>query len=212
MEETKIARYISDVFAIEDEPLKFARENSSRQGLPMISIEAHEGRFLQFLVRACNAKKALEIGTLGGYSGIWIARGLSPEGVLITLEKENQHAQVARSHFIKAGLEDMVEIRTGDAHSQLRALSIEIQFDFVFIDAEKSGYSDYFSWAVEYVRVGGIIAAHNVLAYGRLLDENDKSENIERMRHFNQIAAGDERLVSTIYPVGDGILAAVKVF
>jgi len=212
MEETKIARYISDVFAIEDEPLKFARENSSRQGLPKISIEAHEGRFLQFLVRACNAKKALEIGTLGGYSGIWIARGLSPEGVLITLEKENQHAQVARSHFIKAGLEDMVEIRTGDAHSQLRALSIEIQFDFVFIDAEKSGYSDYFSWAVEYVRVGGIIAAHNVLAYGRLLDENDKSENIERMRHFNQIAAGDERLVSTIYPVGDGILAAVKVF
>jgi caffeoyl-CoA O-methyltransferase len=131
---------------------------------------------------------------------------------LITLEKENQHAQVARSHFIKAGLEDMVEIRTGDAHSQLRALSIETQFDFVFIDAEKSGYSDYFSWAVEYVRVGGIIAAHNVLAYGRLLDENDKSENIERMRHFNQIAAGDERLVSTIYPVGDGILAAVKVF
>jgi len=212
MEETKIARYISDVFAIEDEPLKFARENSSRQGLPKISIEAHEGRFLQFLVRACNAKKALEIGTLGGYSGIWIARGLSPGGVLITLEKENQHAQVARSHFIKAGLEDMVEIRTGDAHSQLRALSIEIQFDFVFIDAEKSGYSDYFSWAVEYVRVGGIIAAHNVLAYGRLLDENDKSENIERMRHFNQIAAGDERLVSTIYPVGDGILAAVKVF
>jgi len=212
MEETKIARYISDVFAIEDEPLKFARENSSRQGLPKISIEAHEGRFLQFLVRACNAKKALEIGTLGGYSGIWIARGLSPGGVLITLEKENPHAQVARSHFIKAGLEDMVEIRTGDAHSQLRALSIEIQFDFVFIDAEKSGYSDYFSWAVEYVRVGGIIAAHNVLAYGRLLDENDKSENIERMRHFNQIAAGDERLVSTIYPVGDGILAAVKVF
>jgi len=212
MEETKVASYISDVFAIEDEPLKFARENSSRQGLPMISIEAHEGRFLQFLVRACNAKKALEIGTLGGYSGIWIARGLSPGGVLITLEKENQHAQVARGHFIKAGLEDMVEIRTGDAHAQLRAFPIETQFDFVFIDAEKSGYSDYFAWAVEYVRVGGIIAAHNVLAYGRLLDENDKSENIERMRHFNQIAAGEKRLVSTIYPVGDGILAAVKVF
>jgi caffeoyl-CoA O-methyltransferase len=212
MEEAKLASYISDLFATEDEPLKFARDNSSRQGLPRISIEAYEGRFLQLLVRACNAKKALEIGTLGGYSGIWIARGLRPDGLLITLEKENRHAQVAHSHFKRAGLENMVEIRVGDAHTQLAAFSNGAQFDFVFIDAEKSGYSDYFAWAVEHVRIGGIITAHNVLAYGRLLDENDGSENIERIRHFNQTAADDKRLISTIFPIGDGILASVKVF
>jgi len=211
MEEAKVASYISDLFAQEDEPLQFARDNSSRQGLPTISIEAHEGRFLQLLVRACNATKALEIGTLGGYSGIWIARGLSLGGLLITLEVENQHAQVASGHFTKAGLGNMVEIRVGDAHKQLGVLSNEAPFDFVFIDAEKSGYPDYFAWAIENVRIGGIIAAHNVLAYGRLLDENDKSENIERMRQFNQMAANDKRLISTIYPVGDGILTAVKI-
>jgi caffeoyl-CoA O-methyltransferase len=212
MEEIKIASYINDVFAIEDEPLKFARDNSSRQGLPTITIGAHEGRFLQILVRACNAKKALEIGTLGGYSGIWIARGLSSGGELITFEKESKHAMVAQENFLKAGLENMVEIRTGDAHEQLMAFSTEEQFDFIFIDAEKSGYSDYFSWAVEHVRVGGLITAHNVLAYGRLLDENDKSEKIERIRQFNKNVSENQRFFSTIYPVGDGILAAVKVF
>jgi len=210
MEESKAVSYISDLFAKEDEPLQFVKDNSSRQGLPAISIEAHEGRFLQLLTRACSARKALEIGTLGGYSGIWIARGLSPGGVLITLEMENKHAEIARGHFKKAGLESVVDIRVGDAHTQLEELSKEAPFDIVFIDAEKTGYIDYLTWAIDNVRIGGIITAHNVLAYGRLLDEKDKSENIERMRHFNRMAADEKRLISTIYPIGDGILAAVK--
>ena len=113
--------------------------------MPSISIAAHEGRFLQLLVRSNNAKKALEIGTLGGYSGIWIARGLDPTGRLITLEKEELHAQVARENFQYAGLDSMIEIRVGDAHEQLENLSDEVPFDFVFIDAEKPGYEDYFT-------------------------------------------------------------------
>ena len=206
-----IASYLNELFAKEDKALQDVREKSERFGLPSISIAAHEGRFLQLLVRSNNAKKALEIGTLGGYSGIWIARGLDPTGRLITLEKEELHAQVARENFQYAGLDSMIEIRVGDAHEQLENLSDEVPFDFVFIDAEKPGYEDYFSWSVDNVRVGGVIAAHNVLAYGHLLDDTSMNENVERIRRFNQMAANDSRIISTLYPVGDGILAAVKV-
>jgi caffeoyl-CoA O-methyltransferase len=211
MEVAKVAAYINDLFAGEDESLQYARDHSSRQGLPSINIDAHEGKFLQFLVRVCNAKIALEIGTLGGYSGIWIARGLSPDGVLITLEKDEFHAQVAEEHFKNAGLYDNVDIRVGDAHGQIEMLSDKTPFDFIFIDAEKAGYRDYFTWSIDNIRIGGIIAAHNVLAFGQLLDDENTEENIEYMRALNEFAANDRRLLSTIYPAGDGLLIAVKI-
>ena len=207
----RLAQYITDLFAPQDAALQRALTESPQRGLPAISIRAEEGRFLQFIVRACGAKKALEIGTLGGYSGIWIARGLAPGGKLITLERDSAHAAVARDHFEAAGVADRVEIRIGDAHGALKILTAEAPFDFVFIDAEKSGYPQYYEWAMENARVGGIIAAHNAFRAGAIVDPKDKTADTEAIRAFNKRVAADPRAISTIYPGGDGMVVVVRV-
>ena len=207
----QISRYITGLFAVQDRSLQEARENSPKKGLPTISIQPEEGRFLQFLVRANNTMKALEIGTLGGYSGIWIARGLPPGGKLITLEVDSRHAQVAREHFEDAGVADLIEVRVGDAHSVLQDLSDEDPFDFVFIDADKSGYEAYYEWAMENVPVGGVITAHNTLRGGKVADYVEVDERTRVMRSFNSRVANDPRVISTIYPAGDGTLVAVRI-
>lgn len=207
----QINKYIVDLFAVQDQALLHALEDSPKRGLPTINVKPEEGRFLQFLVRACGVKKAVEIGTLGGYSGIWIARGLLPGGKLITLEKEPLHAAVAREHFKEAGLENMVEIRIGDAHASLQRLQQDGPFDFVFIDAEKTGYPEYLDWALVNVRQGGLIAAHNAFRKGSVIGLVDKDQYTEMMQAFNRRVAGDPRLLSTIHPAGDGMLVAVKI-
>ena len=133
-------------------------------------------------------------------------------GVLVTLEKVELHARIAQDNFRNAGLDGKVEIRVGDAHDQLNRLSVKAPFDFIFIDAEKTGYLDYYAWSVDNIRIGGIIALHNVLAYGQLVDEKNQGENIERIRTFNKFVANDMRVLSTIYPAGDGTLAAIKIY
>ena len=207
----QISQYISSLFAVEDEALRKAREDSPKRGLPSISIKPEEGRFLQILVRACGAKKAVEIGTLGGYSGTWIGRGLLPGGKLYTLDKDSKHAAVAQEHFAAAGLEGTVEILIGDAHHSLLEIKKLGPFDFVFIDAEKPGYPAYFDWAIENVRPGGIIAAHNAFRKGTVVGKGQDDDHSDLMRQFNQQVAGDERLVSTIYPAGDGTLISIKI-
>jgi caffeoyl-CoA O-methyltransferase len=206
----QISQYICSLFAIEDSALVTAREDSPKRGLPSISIKPEEGRFMQFLVRACGAKKAVEIGTLGGYSGTWIARGLLPGGKLYSLDKDSKHAQVAREHFAAAGVEEIVEILIGDAHQSLLEIKDLGPFDFVFIDAEKQGYPAYFDWAVENTRLGGIIAAHNAFRKGTVADIGEDDAHSGLMRQFNQQVANEERLISTIYPAGDGTLISVK--
>jgi caffeoyl-CoA O-methyltransferase len=207
----QVSHYISSLFAGEDTALQQAREDSPDLGLPAINIKPEEGRFLQFLACASGAQKAVEIGTLGGYSGIWIARGLHPGGKLYTLDKESRHAEVAQSHFTAAGLSDVIEVRIGDAHSLLIELSSLSPFDFVFIDAEKPGYPAYFDWAIETTRRGGIIAAHNAFRKGTVAGIGQDDDHSDLMRQFNQQVAEDERLISTIYPAGDGTLISVKI-
>ncbi|MBA3531465.1 MAG: O-methyltransferase [Ardenticatenales bacterium] len=205
----ELSQYITAQFAAEDEVLQQVREAIPLRGLPAINIKPEEGHFLQFLARANGAIKALEIGTLGGYSGIWIARGLVAGGRLITLEMEPAHAAVAREHFDAAGVSGQVEVMEGDAHELLPMLSGEAPFDFVFIDAEKSGYGAYFDWALENTRVGGIIAAHNAFQSGHIVGESS-DESADLMRVFNQRVAEEPRVLSTIYPGGDGMVIAVK--
>ena len=206
-----LSQYIQNLFAKQDQALNTVWRDTPIRGLPAIHITPEEGRFLQFLVRANGASKAVEIGTLGGYSGIWIARGLLPGGKLITLENEPTHAEVAREHFARAGLTDQVEVREGDAHETLRQLSSEGPFDFVFIDADKPGYNQYFKWAMDNMRLGGVIAAHNAFRGGAIIDEGNTHAYTQTMRIVNQRAAADPRLISTIYPAGDGTLVSVKI-
>jgi predicted O-methyltransferase YrrM len=207
----QISKYISKLFVVQDQALLNTLEDIPRQGLPTINVKPEEGRFLQFLVRACGVKKAVEIGTLGGYSGTWIGRGLVPGGKLITLEKVPRHAEIARQHFKEAGLEDVVEILVGDAHTSLRSLIPQAPFDFVFIDAEKTGYPAYLDWALENVRLGGLIAVHNAFRKGSVAGTAQKDDYTESMQAFNRRVAGESRLLSTIYPAGDGMLLSVKI-
>jgi caffeoyl-CoA O-methyltransferase len=207
----QLSQYTTELFAAEDEALRRAREDNAGFGLPAINIKPEEGRFLQILALASGAVKALEIGTLGGYSGIWIARGLPPGGKLITLEKEPRHAEVAQRHFDLAGLNGKVEIRIGDAHQSLLRLAGEGPFDFVFIDAEKTGYDAYLDWALENVRLGGVIAAHNAYRKGSVAGAAPPDDYTAVTQAFNRRVAGEPRLLSTIFPAGDGALIAVKV-
>jgi caffeoyl-CoA O-methyltransferase len=206
------SQYITELFAGEDEALRLAREDSPQKGLPAISVKPEEGRFLQFLVRACSASNALEIGTLGGYSGTWIARGLAPGGRLITLEKDPHHAGVAREHFTAGGVAELIEVRVGNAHELLAQLTREGPFDFIFIDAEKEGYHAYFDWSLENTRVGGVIAAHNAFRGGSVVGSVADDAYSEIMRKFNRRVAREPGVISTIYPAGDGTLVAVKIF
>jgi len=205
------SQYIRDLFAKEDKALQQAFAETRRQNLPNKSIRPDEGRFLQFLVRACGARRALEIGTLGGYSGIWIARGLLPGGHLITVEKEPRHAEIARQHFRAAGVEDQVEIRLGVASDVLQQLSAAEDFDFVFLDADKAGLVNYLAWTLEHLRIGGVIAAHNAFRNGSVLGLSEADEVTHHMEVFNQTVAAEKRLLSTIYPGGDGIVISVKI-
>jgi caffeoyl-CoA O-methyltransferase len=206
-----LSNYITELYAPEDEALRAAREESPKKGLPAIGIKPEEGRFLQLLARASGGRRALEIGTLGGYSGIWIARGLAPGGKLITLEKEPKHAEVARAHFAAAGVAGRVEIRVGEARDSLAGLTHHEPFDFVFIDADKTGYGAYFDWALEGVRVGGLIVAHNAFRNGEIINAGSTQADTIYMRSFNKRLAGEPRVISTIYPGGDGTLVAIKI-
>ncbi len=206
-----LSEYITNLFVNQDEVLQWIYRDTHEKGLPAISVQPEEGRFLQFLVRACGTKKAVEIGTLGGYSGVWIARGLEQDGKLITLEKEPYHAQVAQEHFEAAGVADRVEIRVGDAHQTLDTLKQEGPFDFIFIDAEKPGYEAYYEWAIENLRPGGVIGAHNAFRKGSVAGLKADDEYSSGMRDFNQKIAKDPRVISTIFPAGDGTLIAVKI-
>lgn len=201
--------HISNLFAAPDAQLEAIFNGIPAKGLPAITIQPEEGLFLQMLTRLSGGRRALEIGTLGGYSGTWIARGLAAGGQLITLELEPRHAQVAKEHFELAGVADRVEIRLGSAREALRQMDNDPPFDFIFIDADKSSYPDYFAWAIEHTRVGGVIAIHNMFRGGSLLS-NPTDPGSTMILELQKQAASDPRLLATIYPAGDGTLVAVK--
>ena len=206
----ELENYIRSTFALEDEVLATIRAEIPRRGLPAITVRPEEGRFLQFLVAASGARLVLEIGTLGGYSGVWIARGLPPSGRLITLEVSHEHAAVAAEHFDLAGVTDVVELRIGDAHELLPDLVDEGPFDFAFFDADKLGLPDYLKWAESNLRPRGIVAAHNAFRHGAVAEADNDDPSVIAMREFNHRLATSDHLISTLYPAGDGIAVAVR--
>lgn len=205
-----LSDYVTRTFAIEDEALARMRREIPEKGLPAIMISPEEAAFLHFLVVAIGAKKVVEVGTLGGYSGTWIARGLPADGELITLELDERHAQVAAENFKMAGVEAKVDLQVGDAEKMLPGLEARGPFDLVFIDANKTGYPRYLEWSLENLRVGGVVAAHNAFAFGgKVIDEKTSEESVRIIRQFNQRLAALPNTVATIFPAGDGIALAV---
>ena len=169
-----LSKYIQDHFAQEDEVLSQIRGRLTSQGFPTYTINPEEGRFLQFLVATCGAYRALELGTLGGYSGIWIARGLPEGGSLITVEQDSRHASLAREHVGMAGLEAKIQVREGDARQVILELDSEGPFDFIFMDADNANLPTYLDWILEHIQPGGVIAAHNAFVHGAILNDHNR--------------------------------------
>src|SRR5436190_23713959 len=197
-----IVEEITRKFAAEDEGLKHALKAAKQAGLPEIQISPIQGKFLQLLAVACNAHKILEIGSLGGYSGIWLSRALPAKGRFITLEINPAHAELVQNAFAKAGVSDRAEVRVGNALDLLPLLEQEAPFDLIFIDADKPPYSQYLDWALRLSRPGSIIVADNCIRSGKAF-KRPEDEGLAGIAEFNKRIASDPRLVSLLLPMDD---------
>jgi caffeoyl-CoA O-methyltransferase len=192
--------YISQLFGGEDDCLKATELSIIESGIPQISISPNQGKFLQILAKLCNAKR-LDIGTLGGYSTIWMARALPREGKVVTLEISERHAEVARKNFINCGLESKIDIHVGKAIDILPRLKTDgsAPFDMIFIDADKPPYTEYFQWALKLSRPGTLIIADNVIREGKVLLEESPDEMVSGVKRFNEFLSKCEDVTATIF-------------
>ena len=204
----KTGEYISALFAPEDSLLVSLREEADRTGLPPIAVSADEGRLLQVLLTSIGARRVLEVGTLGGYSAIWMGRALPDEGELVSIEIEQKHAEFARRYIERAGLSSKIEVRVGRALDVLPSLDGE-RFDAVFIDADKEPMPTYFDWALRLLRPGGLVIADNTLWGGKVFDDAENDEKTKAVREFNRKMATDPRVLSILVPTHDGVAIGV---
>lgn len=197
---TEVDDFVVELLTPSDRVLDAALADSDAGGLPPINVAPNQGKFLEILAASHQAKRILEIGTLGGYSTIWLARALPNDGRLVTLELETHHAEVARKNIERAGFSSLVEVRVGPAVQTLESLvaaSAE-PFDFVFIDADKDGYPKYLELALALSRSGTLIVADNVVRDGEVIDPSSADERVRGVRSFLALAASDDRLEGTV--------------
>jgi len=212
---TLVDRYIEALFVPSEPVLEAALAASTAAGLPAIQVAPAQGKLLALLATIQGARSILEIGTLGGYSTIWLARALGPGGRLVSLELEPRHADVARANLAHAGLSDITEVRVGRALDTLRALIAEGAgpFDFVFIDADKASLPEYFAGSLALTRPGSVIVVDNVVRSGAVVDAESADAAVQGVRRLNEQVARDPRVsATTIQTVGckgyDGFLLA----
>lgn len=213
---TQVDQYLVEQLVPQDAALLAALENNQAAGLPAIDVAPNQGKLLNLLAKMVGAKRILEIGTLGGYSTLWLARALPDDGKVITLEYEAHHAEIAAQNIRRAGLESKVSIRVGAALDTLPTLADAAPFDMIFIDADKRNNPAYLEWAIQYSRSGTLIIGDNVVRNGRVADGDTSDWNIQGVRDFLSQMGSDPRLDATaIQTVGakgwDGFsLALVK--
>jgi predicted O-methyltransferase YrrM len=196
---TAVDRYITDLLVPPDPALDAALQASAAAGLPPHNVSPNQGKLLLLLARVQGARTILEIGTLGGYSTIWLARALPADGRLITLEADPKHAEVARANIVRADLADVVELRLGRALDTLPQLAAEGRgpFDLIFIDADKPSNPDYFAWALKLSRRGSLIIADNVVRNGAVIDAASGDPSVQGVRRFNELLAESPRVSAT---------------
>jgi len=196
-----VDQYISQLFHDEDDCLKATEESIIQSGIPQISVSPNQGKFLHILAKLCNAETILEMGTLGGYSTIWMARALPGNGKLVTLEIDKKHADVAQQNFYRCGLAEKIEIRLGKAIDILPQLKAEGAgpFDMIFIDADKPPYTEYFKWALQLSRPGTLIIADNVIREGKVLLGEDPDEMVTGVKRFNKFLSQCNDVTATIF-------------
>jgi predicted O-methyltransferase YrrM len=195
-----VDNYISGLLAPEDKALTDAIKSIEAEGLPPHSVSANQGKFLQVMMIACNAKKVLELATLGGYSTIWLARALPDNGKVITVEVNKHHAEVAQKNIDNAGLSQKVDLRVGKALDILAQLIVENNgpFDMIFIDADKPPYTEYFEYALQLSRPGTLIICDNVIREGKVLDKNSRDEKVQGVQRLNKMLSRNEKVTATI--------------
>jgi len=190
--------FIADLFVNPDPVLEAALEASGKAGMPEIEVSPSYGKLLFLLAKMIGAKRILEIGTLAGYSTIWLARALPKDGKLVTLEFDRKHAEVARKNIDRAGLSDKVEVRVGKALDSLSKIAAgEGPFDLFFLDADKPNNPAYFEWALKLSRKGSLIIADNVVRYGALIDMESKDANVRGVRSFLEMVSREKRVSAT---------------
>jgi predicted O-methyltransferase YrrM len=196
---TAVDRYITELLVPADPILDSILEANRVAGLPAIEVLPSQGKLLFILASAVGARSILEIGTLGGYSTIWLARALPPGGRVVTLEVNARHAEVARSNFARAGLDDVIDLRLGSALDTLPTLVGQGvgPFDMIFIDADKPTYPEYLAWAIRLSRSGSLIVADNVVRNGAVIDANSQDPAVQGVRRFNAALAAEPRVVAT---------------
>ena len=204
--------YFNRTLVAPDDVFEDVLRRSEAAGLPAISVTASQGKLLALLAASIGARHALEIGTLGGFSAIWIARALAPDGRLVTIEAEPRHASVARESFARAAIQDRIEVREGQALDVLPSLA-DRRFDLTFIDADKPNTPAYFDWAVRLSRSGALVVVDNVVRDGELADATSRDPSVRAMRELCERVAGDVRVSATaVQTVGskgyDGFLIA----
>jgi predicted O-methyltransferase YrrM len=208
----QVDHYFADALAAEDVALKAALVHNAAQGLPVHDVSALQGKMLALMVTLTGAKRVLEIGTLGGYSTIWMARALPEQGQIISLEFNPHHAEVARHNLALARVQDRAEVIVGAALDTLPMLAAP--FDLIFIDADKVNNPHYLQWALKLARIGTVIIADNVVRGGAVVEADSHDGNVRGMREFVQMISDDARLDATaLQTVGekgwDGLIMAV---
>jgi predicted O-methyltransferase YrrM len=196
---TTVDDYISGQLAQPDAALNAALEASAAAGLPAINVSPNQGKLLHILARLVAARSILEIGTLGGYSTIWMARALAPGGRLVTLEADPRHAELARANIAGAGLQNVVDVRVGKALDLLPNLEADGlgPFDLTFIDADKANTPGYFTWALKLARIGALIVVDNVVRKGAVADRGTRDPDVQGMQRFLEMAAAERRVTAT---------------
>jgi predicted O-methyltransferase YrrM len=194
-----VDQYISDVLVGHDDALEAALADTATSGLPAINVAPNQGKMLMLFALMVGAKNILEIGTLAGYSAIWMARGIAPGGRLVTLEADAKHADVARANIARAGLSDRVQVKLGKAIETLPALHAEKAgpFDLVFIDADKASIPDYFRWSLKMARRGSLIVVDNVVRGGAVVEADSRDASVNGVRAFNDLVAAEPCVTAT---------------
>jgi len=196
---TSVESYLDNLLIPPDPVLQAAREASAAAGLPDIAVSPSQGKFLHLLARIRGARNILEIGALGGYSTIWLARALPHGGRLISIEAEPKHCEVTRANVARAGLSSVVDLRLGLALELLPELAAEglEPFDFVFLDADKENNALYFEWALRLTRPGGVIVVDNVIRDGEVADPGSADPRVQGIRRLNDMLAAEPRISAT---------------
>lgn len=194
-----VDKYFADLFVAPDEGLSAALQSSAAAGLPDIAVAPNQGKLLNLLVQMNKARRILEVGTLGGYSTIWMARALPMNGKLVTLELDSKHATVAETNFNRAGLAGVIELRQGAALQSLEQLLHDgtDPFDLVFIDADKANIPGYFEYALKLTRVGSVIIVDNVVRKGAVIDAASADASVQGVRKFNEMVKREPRVSAT---------------